>query len=132
MRVTNVYAGLCCLLAAACADGGVDPETHASEPSDPSREEATEQTEPLIAAPASDDAASLYAVDPKSGRVARAIPPAVLADVLAQLEHRGLKRELAQLKSLYDIHSGRVRDPSDATRAEQRIRARRAEIERQP
>jgi hypothetical protein len=69
------------------------------------------------------DAAELrYLVDRDTGRVFMEVPPAVLANVRVQLVMTGNEEVARQIGRLYDVQTGRVRDPAHAKAAEARIR----------
>lgn len=69
------------------------------------------------------DAAELrYLVDRDTGRVFMEVPPPVLANVRVQLLTTGHEEVAHQIGRLYDLQTGRVRDPEHAKAAELRIR----------
>ena len=69
------------------------------------------------------DAAELrYLVEHETGRVVMEVPPQVLAAMRLQLVTTGHEDIARQLGVLYDLQTGRVRDPQRAKAAESRIR----------
>ena len=111
----KLWVAMCCLSWSACAADGVELESN-------------ESALPIRGAPAetianTNDQDLFYVVDPFTGRIAREIPPAVLSDIFAQLKRRGMTKEAERVQRLYDLGSGRVRDPGRIASAEERIRA---------
>jgi|SoiMethySBSTD1v2_1073268.scaffolds.fasta_scaffold47698_2 hypothetical protein len=87
----------------------------------------------LDPAAAPPDAAELrYLVDIETGRVLMEVPPPVLASVRLQLVTTGHEDMARQLGVLYDLQTGRVRDPARAKAAEVRIRGPNAPPISQP
>ncbi|MET0342728.1 MAG: hypothetical protein ABW252_17105 [Polyangiales bacterium] len=122
MRTRPWCAALCCLSWAACVDEsseGVDTRMRAAPEVERAAEAATSEEDPSL----------LYVVDPRTGSIVQELPPAVLRDILARLERGGMKREAEHARRLYDLTSGRVRDPSRVAHAEARLRARGTERE---
>ena len=75
----------------------------------------------LDPAAAPPDAAQLrYLVDRDTGRVFMEVPPAVLANVRVQLVTTGNEEVARQIGRLYDLQTGRVRDPAHAKAADRR------------
>jgi hypothetical protein len=67
----------------------------------------------LDPAAAPPDAAELrYLVDRDTGRVFMEVPPPVLANVRVQLVMTGNEEVARQIGRLYDLQTGRVRDPA--------------------
>jgi hypothetical protein len=63
-----------------------------------------------------------YLVDRDTGRVFMEVPPPVLAKVRLQLYTSGREEVAHQIDKLYDLKTGRVRNPEHAEAAELRIR----------
>ena len=64
-----------------------------------------------------------YLVDPESGAVLTDVPPAILADLNAQLAAAGRSDSVANLGQLYDLDTGHVRDERKATAASTTLQA---------
>jgi hypothetical protein len=77
----------------------------------------------LDPATAPPDAAELrYLVDRDTGRVFMEVPPPVLARLRLRLYTTGREEVADQIGKLYDLQTGRVRNPDHAKAAELRIR----------
>lgn len=117
-REWKAYGVVFCLGCAACADGAADSEGVEASASSLAQRAPRPPADPL-----QNEAELPYLVDPRTRRVVRELPPAVLTDILGQLTRLGMAKEAEHMHRLYDIGSGRVRDPSRVAKAEAALRA---------